>query len=625
MKQFKMKTMRMSRMVQRLVAFVLVAVLLVCSNGCMNLYLLSEQIDPNGTLFGDHAEETVAPMSTATPQPTAASDPTPSPTPYVSIIQNDAGVKFSDMVYTRPDTDALRASIEALQADFDAGESNAETLLSRYAEIVDAYDAAEAQMSLAYVLYSFDVTQEHYQSEYNDLVVELTDLDVVLTDLSIALFDDARTADAMQRTYGDDFIRTVREGRELNSSRIREYVEREQELVSEYDALRTTYVYRKDGKTYTMEDIAAVADTDYEEYARLYDAYYAGFNKQAGKIFLKLVKVRNSIAETLGFETYTEYMYRCYGRDYTPAEAKQLHEAVKTYIVPEYFDDLLSFHYDDGFEMLDTISLSFDGFVAKLKEELKEVSPQALEALEYMLKNELYTATVSENKMASDYTTYLGAYDSPFLFTQWTDDVYSAGTIMHELGHFTRFCIEPADSWSVTDPLDILEIDSQGLEMLLIHEYDDFYGKAADAAEKNHLLDGMYALIAGCMEDEFQQAVYADPDMDLEEMNALYKQLADEYGMVALYGYTGTEWAMIPHTFQSPLYYISYAVSVIPALELWAMAQWNEELAAETYLKLLQRPVYAELRELMADVGLSDPLSESTVLALTKAMEKAFQ
>ena len=43
-------------------------------------------------------------------------------------------------------------------------------------------------------------------------------------------------------------------------------------------------------------------------------------------------------------------------------------------------------------------------------------------------------------------------------------------------------------------------------------------------------MDAMYSLLSGCMEDEFQQEIYENPNMSLDEMNALYRKLAEEYG-----------------------------------------------------------------------------------------------
>jgi len=290
--------------------------------------------------------------------------------------------------------------------------------------------------------------------------------------------------------------------------------------------------------------------------------------------------------------------------------------------VPLYFNGILSFYMNNGYEQVEAIRVEEEPFFDMLQEELASVSPEALEAFEYMRRNELYTTEQSDTKMEAGYTTYLGAYESPFLFMEFTDDTGSAATVMHELGHFTRFCIEPADSWSIVDPLDVLEIDSQGLELMLVHEYDDFYGEAGEMAAKEHLLNGLYALITGCMEDEFQQKVYANPDMTLEEMNEYYAELASAYGMTDLYGFSGTEWAIIPHTFQSPLYYISYAVSVVPSLELWAMAEEDENRAAATYQSLLHRPTFTVLREVLAENGLSDPLAGATVKHLAEVLSE---
>lgn len=80
----------------------------------------------------------------------------------------------------------------------------------------------------------------------------------------------------------------------------------------------------------------------------------------------------------------------------------------------------------------------------------------------------------------------------------------------------------------------------------------------------------MNSLIMGCMEDEFQQRIYerAEP-WTPQELHDLYSQLQQEYGIDALYLVFEGEWVTIRHTFESPFYYISYAVSQVPALCLW--------------------------------------------------------
>ena len=135
------------------------------------------------------------------------------------------------------------------------------------------------------------------------------------------------------------------------------------------------------------------------------------------------------------------------------------------------------------------------------------------------------------------------------------------------------------------------------------------------------LIDSMYALLSGCMEDEFQQDVYENPDMTLDEMNALYKKLTVAYGLDEVYGYQGTEWVLISHTFQYPLYYISYAVSMVPALELLELSQRDAEAAKTAYFNIMMREPYADLNEELSKNGLGDVFSEDTIARIADILE----
>ena len=65
---------------------------------------------------------------------------------------------------------------------------------------------------------------------------------------------------------------------------------------------------------------------------------YAGIETpSAGQIFLELISVRNELAQIYGYDTFADYAYDVYyGRDYTPADAAALCEAIKPYAV-RYF------------------------------------------------------------------------------------------------------------------------------------------------------------------------------------------------------------------------------------------------------------------------------------------------
>ena len=156
----------------------------------------------------------------------------------------------------------------------------------------------------------------------------------------------------------------------------------------------------------------------------------------------------------------------------------------------------------------------------------------------------------------------------------------------------------------------------------MIPQYGKLFGKYADLAATEALNDAMYAIISGCMEDEFQQAVYANPKMSLDEMNRIYLKICQDYGFEMLYGYTGVEWASIPHTFQSPMYYISYATSMIPALELWKLSTENYTQAKNVYISIMMRDNDIPFRRVLTKNGLKDIFIESTIEEIADAISK---
>lgn len=173
------------------------------------------------------------------------------------------------------------------------------------------------------------------------------------------------------------------------------------------------------------------------------------------------------------------------------------------------------------------------------------------------------------------------------------------------------------------DPYDVSEIDSQALELLLMPYYDAFYGELAPAACREKLLDGMNSLIMGCMEDEFQQRIYerAEP-WTPQELHDLYSQLQQEYGIDALYLVFEGEWVTIRHTFESPFYYISYAVSQVPALCLWQESLTDYQGAMEKYDRIIHRNPYDTFSGILEKETLPSPFEEETIKELCLLLEQ---
>ncbi len=534
------------------------------------------------------------------------------------IVETErANVPFSEMVYERPDLASLRSAIDALQSNIDAGTS-AQELMNDYRALQKQYDHADSMLSLIYLLYAFDVTDTANREEYAYLQSALSELDSDMQDVSAALVESSDEASGLaKRSLGERFVNSILNDEQYLDATTQELENQDAELTLEYNNLCATFVLSDNGTDWTYDDIINDMSLSNDEYYRLYDAYNLALNELVGKIFLEQVALRTEIATRLHYSDYATYCYEGFGRKYSPADARALHTAVKKFIVPIYID---AFDRVDNSD-LDAASFPDDTFFGNLPAAAEAFSPKLSETVSYMLQNRLYDVTDSDVKMDTQFTTYLSDYRAPFIFSTWTGSADDIATMLHELGHFANYYYNAEVGNSSGENLDLAEVDSQALVLLLFDEYEDFYGELADQARSAMLFDAMFSLISGCMEDEFQQDVYENPDMTLKEMNDLYKELAVDYGLDEVYGYQGTEWVLISHTFQYPLYYISYAVSMVPALELLELSHRDTEAAKTAYFNILMREQYADLGDELNKNGLGDVFSEDTIARIADILE----
>jgi len=526
-------------------------------------------------------------------------------------------VTVSQMQYQRPDIDGMRAAIDDLQLGIKDGK-DAEELFSAYQAIQEQYSHADSMLSLIYLFYAFDVTHAGNREEYSYLQSALSELDAEMETVSAALF--ASSGEARQlatESFGEGYVDAIIGDETFDDDTIQSLLDQEEQLTLEYDNLSATFSILDNGTRWTYDAILSDTSLSNDEYYRLYDAYCAQLNEKAGAIFLQQIPIRIEIANRLGYQDYVTYCYDTYGRDYTPQDARTLHDAVKKYIAPVF---IKASERNDTSD-LDAATFEEDAFFSALSSSAGAFSPLLSEPVTYLLKNRLYDMSVSDVKMDSSFTTYIADYRAPFIFSAWDGYAENVATVLHELGHFTNYYHNADVGYSAGDSLDLAEVDAQALVLLLFDDYEGFYGDLADQARTSALIDAMYSLLSGCMEDEFQQDIYENPDMTLEEMNKLYAKLANEYGLEQVYGYQGTEWVLISHTFQTPMYYISYAASMVPALELLDLSRSDPTAARNAYFNIILREPYASLDDLLVKNGLAPVFQKDTIAKIADILK----
>lgn len=382
-----------------------------------------------------------------------------------------------------------------------------------------------------------------------------------------------------------------------------------------------------------MGEIESMDDSD----SRLYGKY------------AELVKINNQLATYYGYDNYYEYASAVeYGRMYDYEETKKLYAFVKTYVVDlfnqveDYLEDAQSLLQDS--QVINAYNSLTDSDIFRNDYAYRAVT-QYLATMHntdldmYAYAKELfyqgnYFTGVTEGAYTWENPTGSGL---PVLYF-CTDDYYSgAFTFVHEFGHYANAIYN--SGYSVD--FDLSETQSQGNEIIFLAFLktklanegklagkSSAYAKAYDLLVAQKLDDFLYSIIRSALVDEFEHAVYTGSyqgtglNLNRVTQSDYRRILTDLVNAYEFYDVPG-HYVYIAGT--SPCYYISYAVSALPALTLYSIAEEQGMAAAmDSYFRLITftdnrafvssdesgKYITASFEQVLAYAGLSSPFSQ---------------
>lgn len=541
--------------------------------------------------------------------------------------QPHADVDFADMAYKHIEAAPLLEEMEDLQTLLSDAD-NADQAEERFNAIMDQVMEILTMYTLVRIQQSQNVMDETAAAEveYNaELYSKVADALSVLIKAVLT----SPCADFLKAHLTEDDIAYYLAYEPMT--------EEELALETREAALTNEYYQTAAGITVTYNGEEWDEDSLYDAYlggsitAEDYDAILTALtmrqNEVLGELYLRMVELRREIAATNGYDNYADYAYELiYDRDYTQEDIRAFHKAVKEggfYALYSDLSDLVSeeldvaVYYGDytGTESLDTV----ESYIERMSSEMAE-------AFAYMREHGLYDIGDGDYKDGSGFTTMLYSYGAPFFFNTPYGLFYDFTTIVHEFGHYNNYYWE-GSAWNDSAAgIDVAEVHSQGLELLFSHWYDGIFEESAQFVLDYQIANLVNAIIDGALYDELQQYVYATEGVTLEQINRKYRELAGEYGLVPaddpreqMYG-----WVSIPHTFTSPCYYISYAVSAAGAFSFWLEMQDEDYFGVvDRYLTFAALPADLGFQESFAALGMDNPLSPAYMAELAAALREA--
>lgn len=516
----------------------------------------------------------------------------------VGAVRSDGSVSdalATGLGVTVPEDETGRfASADGIHADVDYADMtwyiyDAAELLDKAArlgetadgkEAADLYDWLMAEYAKVYTLDNLAYIDFYAHPGDETLSDACRQLDSVLNEVNDALCTalsdalDGPAGSALRSYIGEDKA-TALVGYDEQTDRQREITERVSELTLQYNALIMEYL-------------------SYDEET-----------EKIGALYRELVDLHNEEAQIVGYKDYADYAYEAsYGRDFTPDDAAALCEAVKPY-ARQYFGSLYynEATYADFSADTDLTERELVGLVTQY---MPRVSDDAAKAAAYMEKHGLYFMDSADRVSDLGFTTTLDQYNAPFIYLALYGDQNDIQSMFHEFGHYYDAYVNPVpDLLLSVGSLDIFEIHSTGMEALSTGWYEDIYGEDADLARIRFLDSALYTVFSGCLFDEFQRVVYADPSLTPEQISQTFVTIARSYGLRSFGKEFSHYWMQVNHNFESPFYYISYAVSMLASLQIYEMAENDWAAAADFYNDLVSLGAFDYTYcELLDKVGL---------------------
>ena len=554
-------------------------------------------------------------------------------------------MKFTEMPYERVDFDKACARIKELTEQFKAASSGEEQfeIHKKYYELMNEVNTMS---TIAYIRQNVDTTDEFYNKE-KDFYDEKSPIFYnLVVEYERAMYESPHR-EYLVGVIGPVAFKNMELSLKANDEKLIPLQQEENALTSEYDNLIAGAKIDWEGETLNLSLLGPyLTNSDREVRAKAWAKYNAFFEEKAEKLdelYDKLVKNRTKQAQMLGYENYVELGYYRMGRNcYGQAEVENFRNQIKKYFVPfatklhERRKERLGLDklscIDNGVYFLNgnpAPTGTPEEIMASGQKMYAELSAETKEFFDFMMEGELFDVLGRKTKKAGGYMTYLPLYHAPFIFANFNGTSGDVDVITHECGHAFQGYLSGKDP--IQEHADITmetaEIHSMSMEFFAEKWMELFFGDRADDYRSMHLEDAVAFIPYGCMVDEFQHIVYANPDMTPAERNAAWAKLEKEYRPhVDFTGYKRFEeggfWQKQLHIYDMPFYYIDYCIAQTCAMEYKVMMDENMEKAWESYLTLCKLSASDFFTNMIPQVGLVSPFEDGCIKEMVDKLEK---
>ncbi|MBE6564220.1 MAG: M3 family oligoendopeptidase [Ruminococcaceae bacterium] len=555
--------------------------------------------------------------------------------------------KFKDMIYKRPDMDALLGAYAALCREAESA-SSPEQLVNAIDRHETLYASFQTQSCLSYIRHTIDTRDAFYEAEKDFFDEHTPEFEEAVNAFYDVLLTSPHRAGA-ESLCGKIFFDTVEVSRKCFSPEIVPLLKEENALLSRYQKLIASARIPFDGQILNVSKLTSYKLSPDREVrkAALYaeGEFYLSVGEEIDEIYDQMVRVRTEIAHKLGYRSFTEVGYlRMKRTSYSREDVEAFRAAVRKHIVPAVCELKKKQSEKNGIadmKMHDDLIIFPEGnakpqgsasdILAAGREMYHRMSEETAEFVDFLYDSELLDVEAKDGKAVGGYCEMLADYKASFIFSNFNGTSGDVDVLTHEAGHaFADYMVRDLPYREIMNPtLEGCETHSMSMEFFAWRYLDLFYGEETDKAKYCHLAESFSFIPYGCIVDEFQHIMYDRPELTKAQRHEVWEQLERTYRPyldrtgVPFFG-DGRGWQRQLHIFLHPFYYIDYCLAQTESLVFWAESQEDYEAAFDKYMRFVNKGGTLPFRELCECASIPDPFGEDALVRIAGSVSDWF-
>ncbi len=554
-------------------------------------------------------------------------------------------LKFSELPYKRVTVEAVMELAEKTLATLNAAKTAREASDAIRQSFKDDVELT-TDLQVAHVRYQINTKDAFYKAE-NDYVDENNPaIQLAQKRVTDAILD-SKFRPELEKEFGDLMFRKFENQRRLLNETILPELQEENKLISRYDDLLGGAEIEFDNKTLNLSQFDPYRQSSDRSIRKAateaYFGWFAGRREELDALYSKLVNIRNTIAQKLGFKSGVELGYARMERfDYDESTVKTYREDVKKYLVPLVTElrerqrkrigvEKLYFHdYEFLFKTGNPNPFGTpEQMVEAARKMYNELSPECGEFFDFMVNGEMLDLLAKPGKMTGGFCTSFTKYKAPFIFANFNGTKQDVDVLTHEAGHAFQVYLsmrglENPNYWWPT--YESCEIHSMSMELITRPWMEGFFGGETEKFLYQQLEDVLNFIPYGCMVDDFQHHVYRNPNETPDERAAAWRSLEREYIPDTDYDdnaylKSGRRWQRQSHIYKDPFYYIDYTLAQNCAIQFFLRFSKGDKSAWSDYLSLCKAGGSKTFVALVKLAGLKSPFEKDVLSGVVSELK----